>query len=766
MEQLKLDRQIGHEVLEKAGKATWWDWSGGSVLVYWRWLKEYRQRAKCGLPVHFIRAKPTTMKKQRQENDEVVRERIRKKVQKVLERQYLGYGPVESLISFFSVPKGKDDIRVVYNGTSSGLNEAIWVPRFPLPTMQRHLRQVDERTFMADADLGEMFLNFPLHKLLRRLCGVDLSTHIPKAGMERHWVRWERAAMGLRSSPYQCTQGGQFVLEMAMGDRRDPTNVFRWERVELNLPGSPDYKPSRAWVTLRRADGSLASFVVLFVDDLRVMAGSERECWLACRRVASTFNYVGVQDAARKRRSSTQEPGAWAGGVVQVKDGLVYVLVTQEKWDRVKEMIRELKELADAHPDKLNKKRLEQIRGYVGYVSQTYPIMATYLKGLHLTIDGWRDGRDDEGWKLAHWEGTGDERGEPVEVKAVPRLIDDVRALEYLTSGVRPPKRKARMDKSAQVLYGFGDASARGFGATLEYKGETRYEYGQWLTSITEETTSNWKELANLIDAIEGWYKQGLLRGAELWLFTDNTTAENAFWKGTSKSKRLFELVLRMKNLEMQGDFTLQVVHVSGKRMIAQGTDGISRGDKSEGVLRGMRMTSFIPLHLGVIERRPGMATLIQECMGELEYRTLSPEGWFEDVNCEGNFVWVPPPSCGEVVLEQIGNARHKRPNGLHIVVIPRLMTGRWRRLLSRVTDFTFTLWDDPEWPLEQEFEPCLVFVGCPYISHRPLLNRTQDRVAKLCRSLSKIKLQENAWREGRIVLRKFLSEARGSSPM
>jgi hypothetical protein len=30
---------------------------------------------------------------------------------------------VKSLTSFFTVPKGDDDIRIVYNGTQSGLNE-------------------------------------------------------------------------------------------------------------------------------------------------------------------------------------------------------------------------------------------------------------------------------------------------------------------------------------------------------------------------------------------------------------------------------------------------------------------------------------------------------------------------------------------------------------------------------------------------------------------------------------------------------------------
>ena len=39
-------------------------------------------------------------------------------------------------------------------------------------------------------------------------------------------------------------------------------------------------------------------------------------------------------------------------------------------------------------------------RGFLVYVTRTYPAMVPYLKGFHLTIEMWRGGRDPEGWKL------------------------------------------------------------------------------------------------------------------------------------------------------------------------------------------------------------------------------------------------------------------------------------------------------------------------------------------------------------------------------
>jgi hypothetical protein len=82
---------------------------------------------------------------------------MRKKLSVVKERRYIHPGFVKSLTSYFSVPKGEEDIRMVYDGIVSGLNDSIWVPRFILPTMNTHLRGVDEETEMADVDVGECF---------------------------------------------------------------------------------------------------------------------------------------------------------------------------------------------------------------------------------------------------------------------------------------------------------------------------------------------------------------------------------------------------------------------------------------------------------------------------------------------------------------------------------------------------------------------------------------------------------------------------------
>jgi hypothetical protein len=132
---------------------------------------------------------------------------------------------------------------------------------------------------MADVDIGEMFLNFILHRELTALAGVDITKYVTGENQDALvWETWQRAAMGLRSSPYQAVQAMGVAEEMIRGERKDPNNVFRWDYVRLNLPGSAGYNPSKAWVSkIRIEDGRIASDLFIFVDDLRPTGPSRLE---------------------------------------------------------------------------------------------------------------------------------------------------------------------------------------------------------------------------------------------------------------------------------------------------------------------------------------------------------------------------------------------------------------------------------------------------------------------------------------------------------
>jgi hypothetical protein len=195
---------------------------------------------------------------------------------------------------------------MVYDGSASGLNDAMWVPRFPLPTIQTHLRAVEEGTYMADLDIGKMFLNFVLHEELRELCGLDIRLYADDANLSKLWGGWERAVKGLKFSPYQSVQGVTVAEKFIRGDPDNTSNVLHWDEVRLNLPGSDQYNLSKPWVSRVQ----LKDDVFIFVDNVRATGASKSEGWLAARKAACGLNHLGIQDASQKRRDSARAPGA------------------------------------------------------------------------------------------------------------------------------------------------------------------------------------------------------------------------------------------------------------------------------------------------------------------------------------------------------------------------------------------------------------------------------------------------------------------------
>ncbi|KAL7559903.1 hypothetical protein ACA910_007271 [Epithemia clementina (nom. ined.)] len=179
----------------------------------------------------------TYTRKQQCPADEETRLKEKAKLAKVQKRGYIGIEKrILSLTSYFSVPKGDANICMVYNGTKSGLNAALYAPWFALATVDAMLRSVDVSTWLADNNFGEMFLNFGLHPKLRVYAGIDHTALFPEEvsrpsveGRPKRkvlWEAWNQCAMGLTTSPYQATQSAQRAKRSALGDRLDPNNVF------------------------------------------------------------------------------------------------------------------------------------------------------------------------------------------------------------------------------------------------------------------------------------------------------------------------------------------------------------------------------------------------------------------------------------------------------------------------------------------------------------------------------------------------------------
>ena len=768
------DFSIGREAVERALHSSFWDWDSGSSLFYWRWPKVCRKEARDGVEIFITGKLPRYRESQRWPREEDQREAMIKKWLKVVDRGYVKAGQVASLTGSFAVPKGSGDIRMVYDASKCGLNEVLWAPNFLLPTIDMVVRQANEGSWFGDIDLGEQFLNFNLDESLKPYAGIDVTAikdRLPEGTLKesqmksegRVFLRWERTLMGLRSSPYNAQKMMAWICNIIRGNPLNPNNVFRWDKYIANCPGHLDYNPAQPvgckWST---PDNGMAASFEIYVDDVRTSGSSEEACVNASRRVSSLCNHYGIQDAARKRRFPSMKPSVWCGSRVITDGQGIFTTTTQEKWDKGKEIIFcTMKELESSVDGQVDRNALERGRGFLIHLARTYPGMVPFLKGLHHTLETWRGGRDKDGWKFGRedwlnlltdedkdrgldWKdmevlNVKKEASPPKRVQPVERLKRDLEALTGMTASPKPSNRLLRSLGFHTVIYAFGDASGCGFGSSWTVRGKTRYRIGLW-GSDNKDKSSNYRELKNLLETLQKLDEEGDLNGSEIYLFTDNSTSENTYYKGSSKSKLLHGMVGQLRALELSAGCRIDIIHVAGERMKAQGADGLSRGNMLEGVMQHRSILDFVPLHLGALERNGG-AELLHWLRSWIPDRDdlvlLKPEDWFlrahdivgftqgqslveEPVYQGGTYLWTPPPALAEVACEELRKARNKRQVATHLFVCPRLMTPWWKKHIHRSADLIFEVPPgESYWPLDN-YEPLTIALFFPFLSCSP----------------------------------------------
>ena len=425
----------------------------------------------------------------------------------------------------------------------------------------------------------------------------------------------------------------------------------------------------------------------------------------------------------------------------------VWATVTLTKWQKTQNLIAELWDMMAAQ--RIPHKRLEQIRGFLVYVTRTYRWMTPYLKGLHLTLDAWRVDRDEEGWRIGKaersrhlenkWllhdpeevdtdvESIEEDPSAPEFVAPVPRLIDDVTALKKLTQGEEPALQKCRVRTTLVAFYLLGDASGLGFGSGFVDNLGIWYESANWADFLRDES-SNFREAHNLVSKIETLGLEGKLEDRELFTFTDNSTFESTFYKGHSSSKKLNDIIFRLRMVERKYGLILHVIWIAGTRMKKAGIDGLSRGDLLEGMMAGADPLSFVPLNEDASERSHGR---VEEWVnswwtgedGESwcgrPLKLLRPEDWFTLYLEESPRLWLPPPAAMETVVELFNEDRLVHPHIPHVFAIPSLMTHLWRKTLSKDADVLFSIKPGaPFWPRTMH-EPLILIIVLP-LSHAP----------------------------------------------
>jgi hypothetical protein len=60
-------------------------------------------------------------------------------------------------------------------------------------------------------------------------------------------------------------------------------------------------------------------------------------------------------------------------------------MLSQEKWDKTKRLLKELSDMLGEGP--LPLQQMLEIQGFLMYVVWMYPWLNPYMKGMHLTVD-------------------------------------------------------------------------------------------------------------------------------------------------------------------------------------------------------------------------------------------------------------------------------------------------------------------------------------------------------------------------------------------
>ena len=64
------------------------------------------------------------------------------------------------------------------------------------------------------------------------------------------------------------------------------------------------------------------------------------------------------------------------------------------------------------------------------------------------------------------------------------------------------------------------------------------------------------------------------MEGVDLLFMTDNSMVEVMYYRGNSREKDIFKLILRLVYLELKGCFILYIIWVAGNKQIAVGING------------------------------------------------------------------------------------------------------------------------------------------------------------------------------------------------
>ena len=248
--------------------------------------------------------------------------------------------------------------------------------------------------------------------------------------------------------------------------------------------------------------------------------------------------------------------------------------------------------------------------------------------------------------------------------------------------------------KASTLVPTYGDGSGTGTGGTLDLPktGMTMW-MGQWSPAVSTHS-SNWKELKTLLLVLQQLHHSPLreeVRDVVLFYFTDNVVTYYIGASGSSTSPGLHELIKQARNYEMMLGCRLQVVHIPGKLMIQQGTDGLSRGIWSSPLHGEVDQGSFTAALFAPAPLEWGQVRHFAARLG-LAHKQWVHSPW-SDPLMDGDLlhrftVHCPPPELARQTIVFLLEAWVESPTDTGaLIFVPRVVPAFWHGLSRHLTE-------------------------------------------------------------------------------
>ena len=221
---------------------------------------------------------------------------------------------------------------------------------------------------------------------------------------------------------------------------------------------------------------------------------------------------------------------------------------------------------------------------------------------------------------------------------------------------------------------------------------------GVWPRHLQMQS-SNWRELRTILYTLQQAHKKQeatghrALDGTVLYAFTDNAVSASSINKGTSKSPALMRLVRGLREFEALLGCHVVSVWISGKAIIEQGTDDLSRGVHDKGALApdAPAPLTFSPIDQACPAPEAALVANVVASFPVPAVHLTTPADWADAPHPGRPVVITPPTSLARSAIDQVLRWSAARPYTTGVaLILPNDYASSWGRLSRYFTRVYF----------------------------------------------------------------------------